>query len=137
LLVAVFLPPAVTSARWVRDHGAVTTQAQAWKWIRANVWMNSAVVSEARGLDLPLERYRFEYVPTLVDRAPEAMATSGVEWVILSSDAWKNGSAAGGARPVPPPAYAPLLSHYREVKVIVPSGAVTGPEIRILMTTGR
>jgi hypothetical protein len=137
LLVAVLLPPAVGSARWVRDRGAVTTQAQAWNWIRANVWMNSAVVSEARGLDLPLERYRFEYVPTLADRAPEAMAASGVEWVILSSDAWKNGSAAGGARPAPSPAYAPLLSRYREVKVIVPSGAVTGPEIRILMTAGR
>jgi hypothetical protein len=132
LIAAAILPPLMSSVQWVRKHGADSTQAQAWTWIRRHIWANSIVVSEARGLDLPAERYRFEFVSRLTDRDPEALAAAGVEWVILSSDAWKNRSATDMAKAGPPPQYAALLSRYQEMAVLLPAANVAGPEIRIL-----
>jgi hypothetical protein len=132
LIAAAILPPVIGSVQWVRAHGAESTQAQAWKWITLNIWANAAVVSEARGFDLPAERYRFEFVRQLTDRDPEALAAAGVEWVILSSDAWKNRSAADMSRLGPPPQYAALLARYQVMTVITPTPDVAGPAIHIL-----
>jgi len=132
LVVAAVLPAAVGSVTWVRSLGVETTQALAWKWIRSSVWRDEPIVSEARGLDLPAERYRAEIVRSVARRTPEEMEAAGVRWVILSSDAWKSRTDAERARLAPPPAYAPLMSRAQDVKVIAPSAEHPGPEIHIL-----
>ena len=134
LLVAA-VPATLGSLAWVRGLGVETTQALAWKWIRASVWRDQPIVSEARGLDLPAERYRAELVSSVARRDPEALAAAGVQWVILSSDAWKNRTAAERARLAPPPDYDGLMVRAQEVEVIVPSADHPGPEIHILRLT--
>ena len=99
VLLAV-LPGAIGSFTWVRGHGTETTQALAWAWMKKSIWPDSMILSEARGLDLPPERYRSETVPSVAGMDPEAIASSGVEWIVLSSDAW-------GSRPAPAGVQAP------------------------------
>ena len=132
IIAAVLVPPLIGSVQWVQGHGAETTQTQAWKWIRLHVWSNSKVLSEARRLELPAERYRYDFARRITDRDPDAVAASGVEWIILSSDAWRNLPSAGGSKFGPPAPYAPFLQRYQAVKVILPTPGVAGPEIHIL-----
>ncbi|MCX6546249.1 MAG: glycosyltransferase family 39 protein [Acidobacteria bacterium] len=130
LTVAALLPPSVKSVRWVRGFGTKTTQALAYQWLTHNVWFQSKVVSEARGLDLPPERYKFTAVRSLADRDPATFLADGTEWIVLSSDAWGGSAQAGGVRPAPA-AYAGLEAGSTEVKVIEPTPANPGPVIRI------
>ena len=132
VMLAVMTPATIGSVMFVRGHGVETTQALAWTWIRKSVWPNAVIVSEARGLDLPPELYRAEVVQSVAGRDPDALASAGVEWIVLSSDAWENRTAADQARLAPPSAYAPLMSRAREMKVIMPSAEHPGPAIRIL-----
>ena len=132
VVLAALIPATIVSVMWVRGHGVETTQALAWTWIKKSVWPTSVIVSEARGLDLPPELYRAEIVWSVAGRDPEAMASAGVEWIVLSSDAWKNRTAADRARLSPPPAYNGLMSRAQEMKVIAPSAEHPGPEIHIL-----
>jgi hypothetical protein len=132
-------PGALGSFAWVRGRGVETTQALAWAWMKKSIWPNSTILSEARGLDLPPERYRSESVPSVAERDPDAIEAAGVEWVVLSSDAWRAGPARPGGltRAAVPEAYAPLLARAKSVKVIEPSAANPGPVIHILHLAGR
>jgi len=130
LMVAALLPPAVRSVRWVRDVGTTTTQAIAYQWLTHNVWFQSKVVSEARGLDLPPERYKFTAVKSLAGRAPATLIADGTEWIVLSSDAWGGSAGTGGVPPLPA-SYAGLEAGSTEVKLIEPTAANPGPVIRI------
>jgi hypothetical protein len=130
LTVAALLPPLVRSVRWVRAFGVTTTQALAYEWITHNVWFQSKLVSEARGLDLPPERYRFTVVRSLADRDPESLAADGTEWIVFSSDAWGDSTVPGTAPPMPA-AYAGIAAAGTEVKVIEPTASNPGPVIRI------
>jgi len=129
LTVAALLPPAWRSVRWNIEFGKTTTQSLAYDWITHNIWFQSTIVSEAKGLDLPAERYKFSYARSLAGRDGAKLAADGVEWVILSSDAW--GAAEGGAASAVPEAYAPLLSAGREAKVFAPDAGRPGPRIVI------
>ncbi len=133
VVVAVIVPGALASWNWVRAHGTETTQTLAWKWIKRGIWPGSSVVSEARGLELPAELYRAETVRSLADRDPAALAASGVEWVVLSSDAWGDRTAADRARLAPPSSYGKLLAAATDTKVIAPTRDHPGPEIHILI----
>jgi 4-amino-4-deoxy-L-arabinose transferase-like glycosyltransferase len=137
IVAAAVVPPLIGSVQWVRFHGAETTQTQAWKWIKRNIWHNSAVLSEARSLDLPSERYRFDFARRITDRNPDAVVASGVEWIILSSDGWLNRPAGGASTSGLPDAYAPFLHRYQVAKVIMPGPDVAGPEIHILKLVGK
>lgn len=137
LVVAVLVPPFVGAVQWVQLHGAETTQTQAWRFIKRQVWVNSKVLSEAHRLELPAERYRYEFAERITDRDPDAVVASGVEWIILSSDAWRGQRPAALSRPGPPEPYAPFLQRYRVVKVILPAPGVAGPELHILKLAGR
>jgi 4-amino-4-deoxy-L-arabinose transferase-like glycosyltransferase len=139
MVTAVVLPPAMGSVQWVRQHGTETTQAQAWRWVRANVWRSSKVISEAGGFNLPAERYQFEFTRGLSELDPNALAAQGVEFIILSSDAqaWRMRSAAEAARGGIPQAYAELLARTVEMKAFLPSRGVPGPELHILRLAPR
>jgi hypothetical protein len=137
IVAAAVVPPLIGSIQWVRFHGAETTQTQAWKWIKRNIWHNSVVLSEARSLDLPTERYRYDFASRITDRNPDAVVASGVEWIVLSSDAWRNGRAGGASTSGPPDAYAPFLRRYQVATVIMPGPDVAGPEIHILKLVGK
>jgi len=130
LAVAALLPPSVTSVRWVRAFGTKTTQALAYEWITHNVWYQSKMVSEARGLALPPERYKFTTVTSLAGRDPAALLADGTEWIVLSSDAW-GGTAESAGAPQMPAAYAGLAAAGTEVRVIEPTPSNPGPVIRI------
>ncbi|MCU0256568.1 MAG: glycosyltransferase family 39 protein [Vicinamibacterales bacterium] len=137
LVAAAIVPPLLGSVRWVQSHGARTTQEQAWKWLRLNIWQNSLVLSEARGLDLPSEQYRYYFARRrITERDPNELVASGIEWIILSSDAWGD-RPPGGSKFGPPAAYAPILERYHVAAVIRPSPDVAGPEIQILKLLGR
>ena len=138
VLLAV-LPGAIGSFTWVRGHGTETTQALAWAWMKKSIWPNSMILSEARGLDLPPERYRSETVSSVAGMDPEAIASAGVEWIVLSSDAWGGGPEPAGSQAPPgvPDAYAPILARAQAVKVIVPTPENPGPVIHILRVAGR
>ena len=94
-------------------------------------------VSEAHGLELPAERYRYEFAERITDRDPDAVVASGVEWIVLSSDAWRGQRPAASSRPGPPEPYAPFLQRYQVVKAILPAPGVAGPELHILKLAGR
>jgi hypothetical protein len=78
-------------------------------------------------------------VQSVAERDAESIVSAGVEWVVLSSDAW------GGRAPRPgagvaaavPEAYAPIIARARTTKVIVPSAVNPGPVIHILHIAGR
>ncbi|MCU0251117.1 MAG: glycosyltransferase family 39 protein [Vicinamibacterales bacterium] len=139
LVLLAVLPGAISSFTWVRGHGTETTQAQAWAWMKRSVWPSSMILSEARGLDLPPERYRSETVPSVAGMDPEAIAAAGVEWIVLSSDAWGSRPRTAGvqAPPAVPDAYAPILARAQAVKVIVPTPENPGPVIHILRLARR
>ena len=139
IVILAIVPGALSSVAWVRAHGVQTTQALAWAWMKKSIWPNSSVLSEARGLDLPPERYRSESVPSVAARDPDAIVSAGVEWVVLSSDAWPARAPQPGGQPqtAVPEAYAPLMARARSAKVIVPSAEHPGPVIHILRITGR
>jgi hypothetical protein len=139
VVAAAILPGALGSFAFVRAHGTETTQALAWAWMKKSIWRNSAVLSEARGLDLPPEQYRAEIVSSVAGRDPEAIVSAGVEWVVLSSDAWGTGGPrpAGSAQAAPPEAYAPLLARAASTKIIAPTAGNPGPVIYILRLAGR
>jgi hypothetical protein len=139
IVVLAIAPGATGSMAFVRAQGTETTQALAWAWMKKSIWPNSVILSEARGLDLPAERYRAETVASLAGRDPGAIVSSGVEWIVLSSDAWggKAMPPADQARMTVPDAYAAILARAQTVKVIVPSARNPGPVIHILRVSGR
>jgi hypothetical protein len=134
IVILAIAPGALGSLAFVRAHGTETTQALAWAWMKKSIWPNSVILSEARGLDLPAERYRAEIVSSLAGRDPEAIVSTGVEWIVLSSDAWGPKTLPPGeqAQTNVPEAYAAILARAQAVKVIVPSAQHPGPVIHIL-----
>ena len=140
LLVAVTLPPLIGSVQWVRQHGVEGTQARAYTWVRANIWPSARIVSEARSFDLPIERYRqFEINRRLVERTPDELIAAGVEYVILSSEAytWRMRPANEAAKGGIPSAYAALVARAQEMQAFVPAPGVPGPELHILRLPAR
>ena len=137
LTLAALLPPLVTSVQWLRGFGVKTTQALAWEWIRFAVWPGSLVVSEAKGLDLPPEHYRIQFVKSLDGRDPAELAAQGVQWVILSSDAWGHTIIPDEPRHPPPPGHTAIISLAQEMRVFLPTVDHPGPEIHILRLTSR
>ena len=139
LVLLTIVPGTHTSVLWVRAHGTETTQALAWAWIKKSIWHGSSILSEARGLDLPPERYRAEVVSSVAERDAEALAASGVEWIVLSSDAWGDRPPRGreGASVALPEAYAPIMTRARPATVIIPSADHPGPVIHILRVAER
>lgn len=138
-LLVLLVPGALGSIAFVRAHGTETTQALAWAWMKKSIWPGSSILSEARGLDLPLERYKAWVVRSLAAGDPDAIVTSGIEWIVLSSDAWGGLPPRPGAaamRPIPE-AYAPLMARFRPATVIIPSADHPGPVIHILRVADR
>jgi 4-amino-4-deoxy-L-arabinose transferase-like glycosyltransferase len=129
LIGAALLAPAVRAVRFGMAFGTQTTQALAYEWITHNVWYQSKIVSEATGLDLPQERYRFTWVKSFAGRDAASLVADGAEWIVLSSEAW--GGADGSTPPGLPASYAALTSTGSDVKVITPTPDHPGPEIRI------
>jgi 4-amino-4-deoxy-L-arabinose transferase-like glycosyltransferase len=138
-LLLLVVPGALGSIAFVRARGTETTQALAWAWMKKSIWPGSSILSEARGLDLPPERYKSEVVSSVAARDAEAVAASGVEWIVLSSDAWGDRPPRGGeaASTALPEAYAPILARTRPATVIAPSAVHPGPVIHILRVADR
>ena len=132
IVLASVAPGAIGSVIWLREFGADTTQALAWKWVKASVWRDDLVLSEVRGLDFPAERYRVEIVRPVTRRDLAAIEAAGTRWVLLSSEVWKRNDPAYQAGQDPPAAYRDLLLKAQTRKIIVPSAENPGPEIRIL-----
>ena len=107
--------------------------------MKKSIWPNSMILSEARGLDLPPERYRSETVSSVAGMDPEAIASAGVEWIVLSSDAWGGRRTPPGVQAPPgvPDAYAPILARAQAATVIIPSARNPGPVIHILRVRRR
>ena len=138
-LLLLVVPGALGSIAFVRAHGTETTQALAWAWMKKSIWPGSSILSEARGFELPSERYRAEVVSSVAEREPEAIVGAGVEWIVLSSDAWGGRPPRGGetASAAVPEAYAPIMARTRPATVIMPSADHPGPVIHILRVEDR
>jgi len=131
LALLAVMPGALGSVAFLRAHGTQTTQALAWAWMKKSIWPGSSILSEARGLDLPPDRYKAEIVRSLAGRDPESLAAAGVEWVVLSSDAWGRRVERRPSAAVPN-AYAPLLAGATSAMVFGPTAKHPGPTIHIL-----
>jgi hypothetical protein len=70
-------------------------------------------------------------------RDPEALVAAGVEWVVLSSDAWGASRRGVPAPTTVPDAYAPLMARATPATVITPTPENPGPVIHILRIAGR
>ncbi|MEK6631415.1 MAG: hypothetical protein AABY89_11845, partial [Acidobacteriota bacterium] len=80
-------------------------------------------------------RYRVQSVKSLDGRDPVGLAAQGVQWLILSSDAWGRTIIPGEPRHPPPPGYTAIISLAHEMRVFSPTVDHPGPEIHILRLT--
>jgi hypothetical protein len=125
------LPPLWSSVDFLRLMGVKTTQALAWEWISRNVMLGTRVVSEAKSLELPPERYAVESVTTLADLDLTRAGTGAPGIVIMSSEAWRGGEDAsqGGI----PASHQALFARARSVNSFLPKRDRPGPKIYVLV----
>ena len=131
LTVAALLPPALSSAGWVRMHGRTSTQAIAYAWIRDNLPAGAHVAIETRGLLLPEDRYRVTYVRQLIRRDLSAYQADGFDYLIASSQAFGAGFSAAHLRPDEYAAYRRLFDQAVLVFTVPQSRDHPGPELRV------
>jgi 4-amino-4-deoxy-L-arabinose transferase-like glycosyltransferase len=117
---------------WPKEYGKRTTQDAAYDVIRLAVPNGSRVAIEHAVLRLPDSAYRTMYVDNLTDRSPEEYVSSGVRFLIASSDGFDPAFARPDQHPDAYQAYRRLLDEAAQcLPTIEPTAAVSGPAIRI------
>jgi 4-amino-4-deoxy-L-arabinose transferase-like glycosyltransferase len=132
LTVAAVLPPALTSAQFVRSIGRVSTQGQAYDWIVRNVAEGTKVAIERYEVRLPSARFRPIYVDALTDRPYESYKADGVQYLVASSLAYGPAFSNPGAFKGTHDAYMGLLTLGNEVARFTPQPGQPGPELIIV-----
>ena len=91
------------------------------------------IVSEAKGLALPGERYSVQYVESLAGADVARFGNAPVDVLIVSSDAWGHAGQAAGQAGILPPSHRHLLNSTKSSQVFRPRGGRQGPTIVILV----
>jgi 4-amino-4-deoxy-L-arabinose transferase-like glycosyltransferase len=128
----VLLHPVRQGIDWPRQYGGPSTQDAAYRMIQQFVPKESKVAIEHAVLRLPDSAYRTMYVDNLTDRSPQEYVSSGVTFVIASSDGFNPAFARPDRPPDADQAYRRLLDEAAQcLPTIEPTAAVSGPAIRI------
>lgn len=131
LTIAALLPPALEAIGFDRLVGKVSTQELAYQWITLNVPPKARVVIETRGLLLPQERYRVEYVARLFPGDYQDYGASGFDYAIASSQAYGGVLSSPQTQPEQYAAYRRLFDEAAALATITASDEHPGPELRI------
>jgi 4-amino-4-deoxy-L-arabinose transferase-like glycosyltransferase len=133
LLGALLLPPLWTSVSFLRMIGIRTPQSEAWSWIDRRLMAGTRIVSEAKGLSLPGERYSVQYVESLAGADIATFGNAPVDALIVSSDAWGQAGIDAARAGVLPPSHRHLLSVAKSIQTFRPSPGRQGPTIFVLV----
>lgn len=130
LAFAVVVQPGISAAAFGRIMGQDSTQAAAWEWISRNATFGSKVLSEAKSLEIPPERYAIEVVRSVAGLDAPRTGDASPDYVILSSEAWEAGQQdlPGGF----PEAYRAWFDRARVVNTFLPKPDRPGPRIFVL-----
>jgi len=117
---------------WPRQYGRLTTQDVAYRMIQQFIPAQSTVAIERAVLRLPDSAYHTVYVDNLTQRSRDEYLTSGVRFLIASSDGFGPAFAQPDKHPQAYQAYHSLLDEAGQCwPTVEPTSAVSGPEIRI------
>ncbi len=131
LVLLAIVPPAYSSIAFDAMIARTWTTKQAYDWVLAHVPPGSRITIETEELMLP-DRYRVDHVKYLRDKAPDAYAAAGVEYLIASSQSYGpylSDPAHFGSEYAD---YLALFRRFPEAARFTPSREHPGPELRIL-----
>jgi 4-amino-4-deoxy-L-arabinose transferase-like glycosyltransferase len=131
LVLAVAIPLTRAGVAWSREYGRRTTQDVAYRMLVQFIPEGSGVAVERSVLRLPDSRYRPLIVPRLTDRSPEQYVSSGITYVIASSDVFGPVFDNPGEHADAYEAYRSLLETGQCLPTVEPTAAASGPRIRI------
>jgi 4-amino-4-deoxy-L-arabinose transferase-like glycosyltransferase len=122
--------PAMDAAAFGRVMGQDSTQKAAWEWFGSHATFGSKVLTEARSLEVPPERYAVELVRSVAGLDAARTGNASPDFVIVSSEAWEAGqqNEPGGF----PAAYRPWFDRARVVNTFLPKPDRPGPRIFVL-----
>ncbi len=131
LTVAALLPPAIQAVGFDLMIGKKSTYAVAYDWIASHVPPGAKISIETGGFQIPGERYRVEQLHRLIDHDYEAYTSSGVEYLVASSQAFGDCFAAPQRYPDDYASYQRLFGQVTLLTAFVPSATHPGPEVRV------
>jgi 4-amino-4-deoxy-L-arabinose transferase-like glycosyltransferase len=128
----VLFQPVRAGIDWPHEYGKPTTQDVAYGMIRQFIPQHSAVAVENSVLRLPDSEYRVLNVHSLAGRSLEQYVSSGVTYLVASSDVFGHVVARPDLHADAYRAYRRLLDEPGEcLPTVEPTAAMTGPRIRI------
>lgn len=116
---------------WPRQYAERTTHDIAYRMIQQVVPKQSTVAIERAVLRLPESTYHTIYVDNLTQRSPDQYVSSGVTFLIASSNGFGPAFASPDQYPAAYEAYRRLLDDTLCLARVEPTAAVPGPQIRI------
>ncbi len=131
LVLLAIVPPAYSSIAFDAMAARAWTTKQAYDWVLQQAPPGSRITIEATELTLP-DRYRVDRVKDLREKAPEAYAAEGVDYLIASSQSYWPYLSEPGRHPGEYADYIRLFRQFPEVARFTPSREHPGPELRIL-----
>ena len=131
LTVAALMPPLMRSIGFVRMIGRRATVELAYNWVQQNLPKGAKIVVETRGIHLPPD-YNWTNLSQLRQRDFAEYRSSGVDYLIASSDAFGKYMEAPQNAPDEYEQYMRIFGQAREVVRFAPSEEHPGPELRIL-----
>jgi hypothetical protein len=131
LTVAALMPPLMRSIGFVQMIGRRATVELAYNWVQQNVPKGAKIVVETRGIHLPPD-YNWTNLSQLRQREFGEYRSSGVEYLIASSDAFGRYMEAPQNAPDEYEQYMRIFGQARELVRFSPSADHPGPELRIL-----
>jgi hypothetical protein len=124
-------PLAVSSIRYDRRLGRMSTQDLAYQWLETHAEAGAAIVAEGFVLRLPASRFRGSAVLSLIDKPYERYAAEGVQYLVASSDRFGPALTAPERNPAAYDAYQTLFVKGTEIARFNGTDDVPGPDIRI------
>jgi 4-amino-4-deoxy-L-arabinose transferase-like glycosyltransferase len=124
--------PAATSIGFVRLESRESTTESAGKWILAHVPKGARIAVEAGSPWLPEQHYRIDILRRVVDREPAQYVADGFDYVIATSQVYRDLMAAAEGHPAASPTYRRLFESMPASLIVRPSALRPGPEIVVL-----
>ncbi len=131
LTVAALLPPAIRAIGFDVMIGKPSTYAVAYGWITSHVPPGAKISVETGSFQIPGGRYQVEQLKQLIDRDYDTYASSGVEYLVASSQAFGNCFASPERYPAEYASYQRLFGQSTLLTSVVPSDTLMGPEVRV------
>ncbi len=132
LTVAVILPPAVNSVRFLKMIGRPSTLEAVYTWIMANVPPGSRIVIENYDLRLPADRYRVSHEVSLARKSIDDYRRDGPGYLVATSRSFGEFLDDPSRNPDLSESYRTLFRQARELARFDATGGRFGPQVRVL-----